>query len=231
MRLLDAGCGPGSITLGLAQAVAPGEAVGIDTNAAAIEAARSAASAARTNNATFVQGDVYQLPFAAETFDAAFGHAVFQHLDEPEEALAEMYRVLVPGAVIGLADADYDGSLIWPVTPGLLRAIQVQTVMRDRAGGDARVGRRLGGLLAATGFVDVEVSATATCEGSPEVTRRTGEASARYLEAPAFQERASALGVAEIGEFPRLAAAWREWGAAPGACWARFWMHAIGRKP
>ncbi|MGH2627567.1 MAG: methyltransferase domain-containing protein, partial [Anaerolineales bacterium] len=32
MRLLDAGCGAGSITLGLAQAVAPAETVGIDAN-------------------------------------------------------------------------------------------------------------------------------------------------------------------------------------------------------
>ena len=30
MRVLDLGCGPGSITLGLAEAVAPGEVVGID---------------------------------------------------------------------------------------------------------------------------------------------------------------------------------------------------------
>ena len=163
-------------------------------------------------------------------FDAAFAHAVFQHLEEPEAALASMSRVLVPGGVIGVADADYDGSLIWPESPALLRALEVQTTLRERAGGDPRVGRKLGGLLAAAGFAGVEVSAAAVCEGTPEVTRRTGEASARYMEAPRFQERAVALGIAEGGEFAELAAAWREWGAAPGACWTRFWMHAVGRK-
>src|SRR6478672_5437242 len=39
MRLLDVGCGPGSITRGLAAAVAPAEAVGIDPDAAAIDGA------------------------------------------------------------------------------------------------------------------------------------------------------------------------------------------------
>src|SRR5579883_1469751 len=40
MRLLDCGCGPGVITSGLAQAVAPGEVVGIDIRSAMIEQAR-----------------------------------------------------------------------------------------------------------------------------------------------------------------------------------------------
>jgi cyclopropane fatty-acyl-phospholipid synthase-like methyltransferase len=40
MRLLDVGCGPGTITLGLAAAVAPGEAVGVDLGPAVVERAR-----------------------------------------------------------------------------------------------------------------------------------------------------------------------------------------------
>ena len=44
MRLLDCGCGPGSITVGLAQAVAPAETVGIDASPDAIEAARAHAA-------------------------------------------------------------------------------------------------------------------------------------------------------------------------------------------
>src|SRR3712207_7201034 len=40
MRLLDAGCGPGTITVGLAGAVQPGEVVGIDPDAGRLEQAR-----------------------------------------------------------------------------------------------------------------------------------------------------------------------------------------------
>jgi len=45
MRLLDCGVGPGTITFGLAQAVAPGEVVGIDLEATEVEQARALASA------------------------------------------------------------------------------------------------------------------------------------------------------------------------------------------
>ena len=37
IHVLDAGCGPGSITLGLAAAVAPGEVVGIDFQPSLVE--------------------------------------------------------------------------------------------------------------------------------------------------------------------------------------------------
>src|SRR5687768_14970495 len=43
MRLIDCGCGPGSITLGLAEAIAPGEVVGVDVSEGALEAARTLA--------------------------------------------------------------------------------------------------------------------------------------------------------------------------------------------
>ena len=45
MRLLDAGCGPGSITVGLALRVEPAHAVGIDASESVIETARSLAKA------------------------------------------------------------------------------------------------------------------------------------------------------------------------------------------
>ena len=57
MRLLDVGCGPGSITVGLAERVAPGEAVGIDVQAALVERARAAARG--IPNLRFEVSDVY----------------------------------------------------------------------------------------------------------------------------------------------------------------------------
>ena len=40
MTVLDCGCGPGTITIGLAEAVAPGEAVGVDLEASQVDRAR-----------------------------------------------------------------------------------------------------------------------------------------------------------------------------------------------
>ncbi len=57
MRLLDVGCGPGTVTVGLADAVAPGGVVGIDHDAVHIEMARALARTAGLANVRFEIGD------------------------------------------------------------------------------------------------------------------------------------------------------------------------------
>src|SRR5438128_6685366 len=69
MRLLDVGCGPGSITAGLAKRVAPGEAVGIDASSSVIETARSLRGPS-LERLTFEVGSIYQPQFAPRPFDA-----------------------------------------------------------------------------------------------------------------------------------------------------------------
>src|SRR5262249_9673167 len=117
MRVLDVGCGVGTITLGLAEAVAPGEAVGLDLQPAQIDAAQVLAATRGVVNVQFVPGSVYELPFPDASFDAAYANTLVQHLAEPSRALAELKRVLKPGGVVALADDDID-TLIWePRTP------------------------------------------------------------------------------------------------------------------
>lgn len=65
--LLDFGCGPGTISVGLAKAVEPGEFHGIDMEEAQIAIARSAAKAGGHANATFHVGDVTNLSLTTAT--------------------------------------------------------------------------------------------------------------------------------------------------------------------
>lgn len=136
MRLLDAGCGPGSITIGLAEAVAPGEVTGIDASDEAIASARRRAAEAGCAKMRFDVADVYGLPFEDGTFDAAFMHAVLQHLDDPVRGLREVRRVLKPGGVVGVADADHDGTIIFPDDPMLHRSFDVLARLRAQTAGD-----------------------------------------------------------------------------------------------
>ena len=61
MRLLDVGCGPGSITRGLAERVAPGEVVGVDLAKETLEAARRDAAARGLANLRYEEGSVYEI--------------------------------------------------------------------------------------------------------------------------------------------------------------------------
>ncbi len=143
MRLLDCGCGPGSITLDLAQLVAPGGVVGVDLAENQLEQARAAAAEHGVTNARFESANAYALPFPDDSFDAVFSHAVVEHLREPRAALQEMRRVLKPGGVLGLRDADRAGEIFWPPDPTLLKFHDVWSRLGQHNGGDPFFGRRL----------------------------------------------------------------------------------------
>ena len=229
MRLLDAGCGSGSITLGLAQTIAPGGvAIGIDAGAASIKTARSLAASGGITNVRFEVADLYALPFEAATFDAVFIHAVLQHLPDPLAALREMRRVMKLGAVIGIADADLDGSLIWPSSPALDASIRLMTELHLAEGGSPHVGRQLRTLLFDAGFARSAASVIADADGAKETTARTSAFWASYHEAPALVAHITALGLATEPQLRAMADAWRKWGVNPGAFWARFWCQAVG---
>jgi 2-polyprenyl-3-methyl-5-hydroxy-6-metoxy-1,4-benzoquinol methylase len=86
-RVLDVGCGPGTITLDIAQRVAPGVVVGVDSAAAIVDDARTNATDAAMPNLTFEVGDVYALPYDDGSFDVVHAHQVLQHLADPVAAL------------------------------------------------------------------------------------------------------------------------------------------------
>ncbi|MYH59920.1 MAG: class I SAM-dependent methyltransferase, partial [Boseongicola sp. SB0675_bin_26] len=69
MRLLDVGCGPGTISMGLADVVAPGQFIGVDIEESQVEMARAAASAGGHKNAEFQVADAVNLPFESNSFD------------------------------------------------------------------------------------------------------------------------------------------------------------------
>jgi SAM-dependent methyltransferase len=159
MRVLDVGCGPGTITLGLARAVGPGgTVVGVDIATSQVELARRTARSARVENVGFRVGSAYALPFADGSFDAAFAHGLVEHLARPRAALGELRRVLAPGGVVGVCSSDWSGAVIEPRTGDVDAALACHFALRRRAGGDPFAGGRLRALVLAAGFVDVSTT-------------------------------------------------------------------------
>jgi SAM-dependent methyltransferase len=160
MHVLDVGCGPGSITLGLAEVVAPGEVVGIDLQPTQIEQARALAVERGVENVRFEVGEAYRLPFPAHSFDAAFAHGVLMHLREPVRALVEIQRVLRPSGIVGVRDQDFGGDLFTPVTPLLEQWFALLLRARQHHGRDSFLGRHHRRLLLEAGFVRAEARAS-----------------------------------------------------------------------
>jgi ubiquinone/menaquinone biosynthesis C-methylase UbiE len=225
MRLLDAGCGPGSITLGLAEAVAPGEAFGIDRQPAQVELARALA-AARGVAARFDVGDIYRLPFPDASFDAVFANGVLMHLGEPVRALAELRRVLRPGGIAGVRDPDFGASVYSPVTPLLERWLAVRVQVRRHNGGDPFVSRRYRQLLLEAGFAHATASATVDYAGSPEETRR--HAVFLVAQLGGFARTAAAQGWMDRAAIDDTAAEIDAWARRPDAFFATTWCQALG---
>ncbi len=151
--LLDIGCGPGSITLDLAQLV--GTVVGIDSAPEAIDRAREDAAARGVSSVDFRVADVYSLDFADESFDVVYGHQLLQHLSRPVAALEEARRVLKPGGILAVRDADYGTMVHDPHDPMIDRWLELYHELARGNGGEPDAGRRLARWVAAAGFEDV----------------------------------------------------------------------------
>lgn len=172
MRLLDVGCGPGSITLGLAEAVAPGEVVGVDLRPEPLQGARAEAARRGISNVRFELGSAYELPFEDGSFDAAFAHVVLMHLRDPVAALAEMRRVLKPGGLAGLREPDFGASLVYPpLTPAREQWADVVRRVWEHNGADPLRARSLRRLLLDAGFARAEAGASLMTAGSLAETR------------------------------------------------------------
>lgn len=103
LDILDCGCGPGTITLGLANSVFPGSVTAIDHDPTQIQQAERLAWGLETMNTTFKQASVYQLPYPNESFDLVFSHSLFENLTQPLSALEEMKRVLRPHGILAIS--------------------------------------------------------------------------------------------------------------------------------
>jgi SAM-dependent methyltransferase len=211
MRILDVGCGPGTITAGLAQRVQDGSVTGIDVVPEVLEQAREAA--AGLGNVSFGTGDVYALDYPDDTFCVVHAHQVLQHLGDPVRALREMSRVCKPGGLVAVRDADY-GAMVWyPDLPVLddWRALYEQVARGN--GGEPDAGRRLHAWARQAGLTDVTVSTSTWTYTTPEERAWWGGLWADRVLKSSFADTAVGKGHATPDDLRGIADGWRAWAA------------------
>jgi SAM-dependent methyltransferase len=228
MRLLDCGCGPGSITLGLAAAVTPGHVVGVDPDARPIAAARALAAQQGVDNVAFEVGSVYALPFPDAAFDAAFANAVLFHLSDPLAALREMRRVLTRGGVIGIRDPELGSEVIVPPTPRLTRWQELGLRVWAHNGGSPLYARHQRRLLLEAGFARAEAQVSVRGGGTLDLTRDHAQHMRSRLAGPGGWGAAIAQGWVTRDEVDELEAEIVAWSERPDACFALPFYSAVG---
>jgi ubiquinone/menaquinone biosynthesis C-methylase UbiE len=230
MSLLDCGCGPGTITIGLAQSVAPGQVLGIDIEPSLVERANVLSKEQAISNVRFKVANVFALPFSENSFDAVFASALLHHLTQPIRALKEMRRVLKPGGVIGIRNTDIGGRIIGPANHGLEDYYNLYERIWKHHGSDHRFGRHLRRLLRQAGFVRIEASASYDCYGRPEDTRELAQSQIARIKSTAAFDEAVEAGWVDRARLDEMIAAWRNWGEDPDAFCADARCEVVGWK-
>jgi SAM-dependent methyltransferase len=219
-RILDVGCGPGTITIDFARLASAGSVVGMDRSEVVITEARSAAEQAGVTNLELDVGDVYSLDYEADTFDVVHAHQVLQHLSDPIAALREMGRVCKSEGLVAVRDSDYAGFTWFPAVPELDEWLELYRRVAYGNAAEPDAGRHLKRWALAAGLDVVASTAGVWCFSSSDDVAWWGCMWAERVVGSGMAEQATERGLASKEDLERLAQGWRRWAASPDAWFA-----------
>ncbi|MEV5432110.1 class I SAM-dependent methyltransferase [Streptomyces sp. NPDC052701] len=212
MRILDIGCGPGTITADLAELVPDGHVTGVDRAPGVLEQARATAEARGLANVDFAVADVHALDFPDGAFHVVHAHQVLQHVGDPVRALREMRRVTGPGGLVAVRDADYAAMTWYPASPGMDEWLDLYRRVARANGGEPDAGRRLKSWALRAGFADVTATSSTWTFSAPDERAWWSGLWADRTVASDYARLAVEGGHATEETLRAVAAAWREWG-------------------
>ncbi|MDN5860303.1 MAG: methyltransferase domain-containing protein [Pseudonocardia sp.] len=216
--VLDVGCGPGTISLDIAERVAPGRVLAIDSAEAPLADAR--ARAAGIDTITFAVGDAYALDVPDDSMDVVHAHQVLQHLTDPVAALREMLRACRPDGIVAVRDADYAAMTWYPADPRLDRWLAVYRAVARSSGAQPDAGRHLLAWTRAAGAATVTPTASVWCYATPADRAWWGGLWADRIVESAIAGRAVDGGHADAAELRGISEAWRAWSEHPDGWFA-----------
>jgi len=203
--VLDAGCGPATITTGIAEAVFPGRVTAIDHALPQIQTARRLIQGREIMNIDVEAASATRLPFADHSFDVVFANALLEHLPDPEAAFREFHRVTRPGGFLAVCSPDWSR---FSMDPDLAWALNAYRHLQERRGIRMDTGAHLRKWMERADFTPlVHDEWVEECENPA----RRAEDLARELD--------------DAGQFHH-ATAFREWAQGPHPRFRQSWQYA-----
>ena len=157
-QMIEVGCGVGAQTEILLRRFPDLHVTGVDRSVVNLEQARRHLGRLpwAAGRSEFVEADAGNLDFDAATFDSAFLCWILEHVADPMLVLSETRRVLRPGSPITVTEVQNATFFIEPYSPQTLAYWMAFNDHQLEIGGDPFVGAKLGNLLQAVGFRDIE---------------------------------------------------------------------------
>jgi SAM-dependent methyltransferase len=170
MHVLDVGCGPGEVSLIVADLVGEtGRVVGVDASADMLQVAQTRMQVAGLTQASFMAADLRNLALDRQ-FDAIVGRFILMHLPDPEAVLCQLVQCVQPGGIVAFQeydlssheDATYPPSELWE------QAWRLSTLTWQRAGGNIHAGMQLPSMFRAAGLPAPHMSYEASIGADPD---------------------------------------------------------------
>ena len=232
LRLLDLGCGLGSISTGLAKAVAPGDLHGIDVDEALIEMARSLANSSGISNAVFQVGDLTALPFPEEFFDVVHCHNVLIGVPDTQALLAEVKRTLKPGGIIACREMISESGFFYPDGEGVMRtAWDVFEDLLSLDGGHPQAGKDLKTSILEAGFVNPRITASFDTYSAPADVEFFHSIAKQWFLSQDMRDGLGSYGPSSDRLWDRVNAGIDDWKDSPDAAVAFAYGEAVVGKP
>ena len=231
VRIIDLGCGPGFMSVGLAEAVAPGVLYGVDVEPSQIEMARQIARDGQVGNVVFDLADLVDLPYEDGFFDVAHCNDVLAYVPDTAAVLAEAKRVLKPGGLLGCREMIVDSSFVHPDLGIMNRGWEVFADLLTADDGHPQIGKDLKMLLLQSGFTDVRASLSWETYSEPEQVDHFYTLVKEWFLSLDVTEGAKLYGAATDNLFEVIGEAIGKWRGDPAALAAVAFGEALGCAP
>lgn len=153
-HVLEVGSGLGILAEEVAKIVSRGKVFGIEYSREQLLIAERKSLA----NLLFIPGDAHELPFEDNCFDVVYCRYVLEHVKNPLQVLKEMYRVLKPNGKAFVQENNILVNVIYPVCRNFDYVWEKFSILQNKIGGDALIGKRLFPLFKSSGFKNIELS-------------------------------------------------------------------------